>query len=89
MKTTSIISRTPTHLVVAAMAIASSVAIGNGAVAQTDLPDWDQCVYRDLPIAASVGGILPVNMGPPPETRAALRGEVAVGTDCSIYDLPV
>lgn len=88
MNSTSIPSRTRKRVVVAALVIASSVA-GSAAAAQAHPPEWDECVYRDLPVAASVGGILPVNLVPPPETQAALRGEIAVGTDCSIYDLPV
>ena len=81
--------RTRKHLAVAAVAVASSVAAGSAAAARGAPPEWEQCAHRDLPVAAGIGGILPVNVVPPPETEAALRGEIAVGTDCSIYELPV
>jgi len=74
----------------AVVAIVASIALGGTAVgAQNDPPPWTQCVYRNLPIAVDLGGILPVNYVPPIETQRALLGEIKVGTDCSIYDLPV
>lgn len=89
MTTTPTTSRTRERIAVAAAVVAATIAAGSLAAAQPHPPGWDHCAYRDHPIAADLGGILPINFAPPPETQAALRGEVAVGTDCSIYDLPV
>lgn len=88
MKTTSTINRRHRQIATAFVAIIASIVIGGAAAAaQTDPPPWIQCVYADHPVAADVGGILPVNFVPSPELLAALLGQIKVGTDCSIYDL--
>ena len=71
------------------VAMVASVAVAGTTAAHTDPPPWTVCAYRGLPVAVDLGAILPVNVVPPPETQAALRGEIAAGTDCTIYDLPV
>ena len=76
-----------------ATALAASVVIAGGAgtvAAQpADPPPWSVCEHRGHPVAADLGPLLPVNYEPPPEVVAVLLGQVGVGTDCSIYDLPV
>jgi hypothetical protein len=52
-------------------------------------PAWSTCRFDDLPIAADLGAILPSDATLPPNALAALHGEIEVGTDCSLYDLPV
>lgn len=81
--------RTGVRLAVIASTAAITLSTGSVAAGPTDPPPWSQCAYAHLPVAAGVGGILPVDYDPPAETKAALLGEVAVGTDCSIYDVPV
>jgi hypothetical protein len=87
-------TRTRIHrrLFVAGLAMAATAAATTAEAAPRqpdDPPTWAECAYRDHPAAADLGPILPVNLVPPPDAQAVLRGEVAVGTDCSIYDLPV
>jgi len=72
-----------------AIVAAAAIATSSAAAAQTDPPQWEHCTHRDHPVAADIGGILPTNFVPPREMQAALRGEIAVGTDCTFYDLPV
>ena len=47
------------------------------------------CSSGDPALGVDLGGILPVTCAPPPETQAALPGEITVVTDRSVYDLPV
>lgn len=89
MNTTPATNPNRKRIAVAVVAVAAAITTGGVAAAQTDPPEWEQCAYRDHPVAADVGGILPVNFVPPTEMQAALRGEDPVGTDCSFYDLPV
>jgi len=78
----------------AAIAIAvGTVGIGGTAGAQaleepTDPPSWTVCEYRDVPAAVDLGPLLPVDYDPPEPVKRILHGEIDVGTDCSIYDLP-
>jgi hypothetical protein len=52
------------------------------------VPPWEWCAFADLPAAADLGPLLSGTWSVSSEVRAVLLGEVAVGTDCSAYDLP-
>jgi len=52
------------------------------------VPPWQWCAVADLPAAADLGPRLSGTWSVSGEVRAVLLGEVAVGTDCSAYDLP-
>ena len=69
--------------------LAPIVVLAGSADARFDPPPWIACAYADHPVAADLGALFPLNLVPPPEAQAVLRGEVAVGTDCAVYDLPV
>ena len=75
--------------VAAAATITPIVVLAGAADATFDPPPWVLCAYADHPVAADLGPLIPVDVTPPPEAMAVLRGEVAVGTDCAVYDLPV
>lgn len=67
----------------------SIAALGGAASAATeDPPPFDQCSFWDHPAAADLGPLTPSPIVPSDEVREVLLGEVIVGTDCSIYDLP-
>ncbi len=69
--------------------VAAAASVGAVAAAQSDPPPWSQCDYSHHPVAADLGPLVPGNTPVSPEVQAVLIGQVAVGTDCSIYDLPV
>lgn len=89
IQTTDKKRRTGARLIIVAATAAITLSAGSVAAGPTNPPPWSQCVYAHLPVAASLGGLLPVDYDPPAATKAALLGEIAAGTDCSIYDLPV
>jgi hypothetical protein len=67
----------------------SVAAFGGAALAATeDPPPFDQCRFMDHPAAADLGSLAPSHTELPAEAHAVLHGEVIVGTDCSVYDLP-
>ena len=68
---------------------AAIISVGTVAAAQTDPPPWNECAYSHHPVAADLVPLVPGNTPVSPEVQAVLLGQVAVGTDCSIYDLPV
>lgn len=72
-----------------AVTIATVAATGTASAQPADPPPWSVCEHRDHPIAADLGPLLPVNYDPPAEVKAVLLGQVGIGTDCSIYDLPL
>lgn len=73
-----------------ALAIVTTIAaIATGSAAAADPPPWEQCAYRDHPAAADLGPLVPSYTPVPAEVQAVLLGDISVGTDCSIYDLPV
>ncbi len=75
---------------IAATALAAVTTTGTAAALSPGNPvPWSQCAYADHPVAADLGGLLPVDFVPPLRTQAALLGETEVGTDCSFYDLSV
>lgn len=79
----------------AAIAVAvGTVGIGGTAGAQvvdgpSEPPAWTVCEYRHVPAAVDLGPLLPVTHDPPEPVKRILLGEIDVGTDCSIYDLPI
>jgi hypothetical protein len=96
-------SNTPTHqrntgarlrrlaaaLAAGAAGLVPLAGAGSVAAQPSDPPPWSVCAYRHHAAAADLGPLLPVNYDPPDELEAVLLGHVEVGTDCSIYDLPV
>jgi hypothetical protein len=54
----------------------------------TASPPWSLCAFADHPAAADLGPLLAPTASVSPEVRAVLLGDVAVGTDCSVYLLP-
>lgn len=77
-------------LAISAVAGCSVVALGGAALAATeDPPPFDQCALFDHPAAADLGPLIPSHIVVSEEVQAVLRGEVIVGTDCSVYDQPV
>lgn len=52
-------------------------------------PPWTHCAYADHPLAADLGPLVPAFTTAAAEVQAVLLGQSTVGTDCSIYDLPV
>jgi hypothetical protein len=83
------ISRSVQPIAAMIVVVALTTTGGNLAAATTDIPPWKQCAYRDYPVAADAGAVLPWNAEVSDDLRAVLLGEAGVGTDCSIYDLPV
>jgi hypothetical protein len=77
------------RIAVAAAATITPIVAVAGSTAALDPPPWILCAYADHPVAADLGALVPFNVTPPPEAQAVLRGEVAIGTDCAVYDLPV
>ncbi len=88
--TTSTISRRRMHLAVSLLASVAAISTsGPAGAAESDPPGWEVCTYSGHPAAADLGAILPVTFVPDAQTRSVLHGQVASGTDCSFYDLPV
>jgi len=80
--------------VTAALAAGAAVLVplavaGTVAAQPADPPPWSVCAHRHHAAAADLGPLLPVDYDPPEEVKAVLLGHAEVGTDCSIYDLPV
>jgi hypothetical protein len=69
--------------------VAAVISVGTVAAAQSDPPPWNECAYSHYPVAADLGPLVPGDTPVSPEVQAVLLGQVAVGTDCSFYDLPV
>jgi hypothetical protein len=67
----------------------SVAALGGAALAATeDPPPFGHCAFLDHPAAADLGSLSPSHIELSAEVQAVLLGEVIVGTDCSVYDLP-
>jgi hypothetical protein len=72
-----------------AIACGAVAAAGSNHVSADEPPPWSHCKFADHPPAADLGPLLPAQSQPPAEVVAVLVGDVAVGTDCSVYDRPV
>lgn len=72
--------------------IACAALIAGSAVVSADpalLPPFHACQLDGHPPAADLVPLLSPFEDPGAEVRAVLMGEVSVGTNCSIYKLPV
>lgn len=73
-----------------AMALATATAtVGTGSAINATAPPWSHCAYADHPAAADLGPLIPAYHTPPADVQSVLIGTTAVGTDCSIYELPI
>ena len=72
-----------------AISVAAIIASGSLQAGAEAPPPWTHCAYADHPAAADLGPLLPTHHRPSAGVRAVLLGDVVVGTDCSIYELPV
>ena len=93
MTTTTTTTRTTARrrrtAAIVTLALAGSVVAVGTAAAHHDPPPWSVCAFRDHPVAADIVPQMASTSPVSDELRAVLNGETAVGTDCSIYDLPV
>ena len=82
-------ARNPRRIAFAAVATITPIVAVAGSTAALDPPPWILCAYAARAVAADLGALVPFNVTPPPEAQALLRGDVAIGTDRAVYDLPV